>query len=79
MYLDCTCVEIGPKKWDLLMKGARKCAQKIAVKAALEVGVIDEYTAKMEMRYRSYNPYIHYRTKKHIIYVHSSIEHFIKF
>lgn len=78
MYLECTCVGISQDKWDALMKGARRCSRQVAVKAAVEVGILDNIEAKKELILPRYNPYSHKRTKTHIIYIHSGVEHFIK-
>jgi len=75
--LECTCVGIGVNKWDELMKGARQANKKKVIKIALLAGVIDNEQAREETKRPYYNPYTHYVTKKHIIYVHSGIEHFI--
>lgn len=75
-YLETTCVDCS--NWDELMQGHTKANQKKAIKVALLAGVIDEYQYKMEMKNPHYNPYTHFKTKTHIIYVHSMIEHFIK-
>lgn len=60
------------------MKGARPCSRKVAVSAAVETGVIEESEGRNELKRPHYNPYQHLRTKTHIIYVHSAIEHFIR-
>ena len=75
---ECSCAGIGVDKWDELMKGAKKANKKIVTKIALLAGVIDEYQAKQELKRPFYNTYNHYRTKTHIIYVNSLIEHFIR-
>ena len=75
---EATCVGIGQNKWDELMKGHTKANRKEVVKIALLAGVIDEQQAREEIKRPYYNPYNHYKTKTHIIYVHSMIEHFIK-
>jgi len=77
-FLECTCVNINQNTWDELMKNNTKANQKQAVKIALLAGVIDEHEAKKEIKNPWYNPYNHYKTKTHLIYVHSCIEHFIK-
>lgn len=77
-YFECTCVGISQSKWDRLMQGARRANKKKVIKIALLAGVIDEEQAAMETKKPYYNPYNHYHTKTHIIYVHSSIEHFIR-
>lgn len=77
-YLECTCVDCGSYKWDELMQGHKKANKKEVVKIALLAGVIDEDQAKQEIKKPYYNPYTHYKTDTHIIYVHSMIEHFIR-
>jgi len=73
-----SCVGIGQNEWDRLMKGHTKADRKQVVKIALLAGVIDSEQAREETKRPYYNPYTHYKTKTHIIYVHSMIEHFIK-
>jgi hypothetical protein len=73
-----TCVDINIKMWDRLMKGATRADRKKVVKIAFLAGVIDEWQYKQEANKPWYNPYNHYKTKTHIVYVNSAIEHFIK-
>ena len=54
------------------MEGAVKANKKIVEKLIKENGYIDDAL------FIGYNPYNHYRTKTHIIWVHSAIEHFFK-
>ena len=75
---ECTCVGIGQYKWDQLMKGHTRADKKKVVRIAMQAGVIDKQQAKEELRKPYFNPYNHYKTKTHIIYCHSGIEHFIK-
>lgn len=77
-YLETTCVGCGVNMWDELMEGHKKANRKEVVKIALLSGVIDEEQAREEIKRPYYNPYTHYKTNTHIIYVHSAIEHFIK-
>ena len=77
-FFEDTCVDCGTDYWEETMKGARKANRKEVVKIALLAGVIDEFQAKEEIERPYYNPFTHYVTKTHIIYVHSGIEHFIK-
>lgn len=74
----CSCVGIGQEKWDELMKGARHADRKKVVRIALQAGIIDEEQAKEEIKRPYYNPYEHFVTRTHIVYVHSAIEHFIE-
>lgn len=77
-HLEDTCVGIGIYKWEELMKGATRANRKIAVKIALLAGAIDEEQAKTELKRPWFNPYNHFKTETHLIYVNSAIEHFIK-
>lgn len=74
-FLECACTDINQTKWDQLMKGARKANRKKVLKAAIIAGL---HIEKEEFKNEYFNPYDHYVTKTHIIYVHSSIEYFIK-
>lgn len=73
-----TCVSAGAKKVEQYMKGARRADRKKVARIALQAGVISEDEYRYEVKNPYYNPYHHYVTKDCIIYVHSSIEHFIK-
>lgn len=76
--LECSCVGISINRWDNLMEGATRADKRLVPKIALLAGVISEEDAKREIREPWYNPYNHYKTKTHVVYVHSCIEHFIK-
>lgn len=73
-----TCVGIGQYQWDKYMKGHTRANRKEVVNIALQAGVIDEYQARQELKKPWFNPYNHFKTKTHIIYVNSGIEHFIE-
>lgn len=77
-YYETSCVSSSAREVEKLMKGATRANKKQVVKIALEAGVIDEQQATEEIKHPYYNPYKHYKTKTHIIYVHSAIEHFIR-
>lgn len=78
-YFQCSCVNCGGvDQWEELMKGHTKANQREVVKIALQAGVIEEWWAREELKKPYFNPYVHYKTKTHLIYVHSGIEHFIK-
>ena len=77
-FLEDTCVGIGQNAWDKYMKGATRANKKEIVKIALLAGVIDEIEAKLQIKRPHYNPYNHFKTKTHAVYVHSGIEHFIR-
>lgn len=72
MYLECTCVGISQHKWDRLMSGAVRADKKI-VNSLLKKHEVVEPDLLL-----GYNPYNFFRTKTHIIFVHSAIEYFIK-
>jgi hypothetical protein len=78
MTYETNCTSITAQKWDELMKGAKRANRKKVVKAAIETGVITEDEGRRELKSETYNPYEHLKTKTHLIYVHSAIEHFIK-
>ena len=71
-YLESTCVGCGMAYWEKTMKGAVRADTRKVHKIAKSLGIVPEgFTAEN-------NPYHQLKTKTHIIYVHSSIEHFIK-
>ena len=65
VYLECDCSSITSRKWDVLMEGAIRADKNKALKI---IGRVDEF----------YNPYEFYRTKTHLIYVHSAVEYFYR-
>lgn len=75
---EANCTEISINTWERLMKGHTRANKKLVVKVALLAGVIEKDEAARELRNPWYNPYHHYKTKTHLIYVHSCIEHFIR-
>lgn len=77
-FFESTCVGIGENKWDKLMAGHTAANRIKVVRIALKAGIIDEWQAKEEIKKPFFNPYSHFKTKTHIIYVNSAIEHFIK-
>ena len=78
VQFECTCVGIGMTKWERLMKNHTRANRREVIKIALEAGVIDEDQAKTELKNPWWNPYTHFKTATHIIYVYSDIEHFIR-
>jgi len=70
--LECTCMGINISKWEELMKGAVKANTELVNRIIKKSGEIDSYHTDF------YNPYTHFRTKTHIIYVHSGIEYFFR-
>lgn len=77
-YLECTCVGISANKWDKLMKNAKRADRRIVIRAAIKAGIISKEEGLRELKQPYYNPYNHYRTNEHLVYVHSRIEHFLR-
>lgn len=75
---ECTCVGIAQWKWNKLMKDRTRANRREVVKIALQAGVIDKEQATIELKKPWYNPYNHFKTATHVIYVRSAIEHFIR-
>ena len=73
MTLECTCVSITERKWEQLMKGSTKANQSKVNKLVRE-NTGDEFDFCLDF----YNPYTPFKTKTHIIFVHSAIEHFFR-
>lgn len=74
VYFENTCVSLpgGYDQWQKLMKGATRANNRIVTKLAVQAGAIEPDLVKY------YNPYNHFKTKTHLIYVHSGIEHFLR-
>ena len=82
LTFECTCEGIGTTQWDGLMKNAvRANVYKVnkLVKELLpdlfHALCLDEKPLK-DLYW--YNPYNYYKTKTHLVLVHSSIEYFLK-
>ena len=73
---NCTAISIW--EWERLMKGHRPANRLKVLKVALLSNVIDLEQYKNERKKPYFNPYNHFITKTHVIYVNSAIEHFIK-
>jgi hypothetical protein len=74
-YLEYTCVSISSYKWESLMEGAVR-ANKAEIDRLVKRDLPDLYHG-LCLNY--YNPYNYFRTAKHLILVHSGIEHFITY
>jgi hypothetical protein len=72
VYLECKCSDISKLKWDQLMNKATRADKKIINYLVRKAGYCDGWLTK------GYNPYNYYKTKTHLILVHSSIEYFFK-
>lgn len=68
------CVVIGVKEWDRLMEGAVRANHK-KVNNLVKLLIPDLYE---DLALELCNPYNYYRTKTHLVLVHSSIEYFLK-
>lgn len=75
LTLVCDCTEIKKSEWDQLMQGARR-ANKRKINALVKKHLPDLYY-KLALNYR--NPYNYFKTDKHLVLVHSSIEYFIAY
>lgn len=75
LYLEATCVGINEQKWNRLMEGATRANKKTIDK--LVKNHLPELYDDLCLNY--YNPYNYFKTKTHLILVHSGIEYFIRF
>ena len=67
-----SCVGIGIKTWERLMKGAIRADSKKVHAIAKSLKLVPEGFNSDN------NPYHQLKTKTHLIYIHSGIEHFIQ-
>ena len=74
LSFECSCVGIGQREWDKLMRGHKR-ANKHKVEGLIKKHIPDLFK---DLSLEFYNPYDSYRTKTHLIYVHSLIEYFLK-
>lgn len=77
LELEYVCTGITIKRWDYLMKNAVK-ANGYKIRKLIKKHLPNLYES-LALKYP--NPYEHQskRTDKHLIYIHSGIEYFIKF
>ena len=75
LQYECNCTEISITKWEQLMKDAVK-ANKGKVNRLVKKYLPWLYS-KLQLDF--HNPYNYYRTKTHLVLVHSNIEYFIKY
>jgi hypothetical protein len=79
---ECNCTSISIHKWDKLMENAtqgnkykiNKLVKELLPKLFKEL-LLNEKPLK-DLSW--FNPYIYYKTKTHLVLVHSSIEYFLK-
>ena len=77
LKLIATCVGIGQRKWDSLMENTTKASGSI-IRSLIKLHLPDLY---FELGLEFYNPDESQSRKKNglLIYVHSSIEYFLKY
>lgn len=75
LYLECCCSDISLREWGRLMIGSKQANKKEVDK------LVKLYLPKLysQLALNHYNPYIYYRTKTHLILIHSGIEYFLRF
>ena len=75
LYLETTCVECGQYTWERLMKGVTKANHRTINR------LVKKYLPELyeSLGLWCYNPYNYYKTKTHLILVHSDIEDFLKY
>jgi hypothetical protein len=74
-YLEATCVGIGLRTWNELMKGHKR-ADKRKIDRLIKQHLPDLYHG---LYLNLYNPYFYHKTKNYLIMVHSGIEYFIRY
>lgn len=83
LQLEATCVGITAREWDKLMEGATRADRDKVNKLVKEH--LPDLAKSLSMdhlplkKLRWYNPYNYYKTRKHLVLVHSSIEYFIRY
>lgn len=73
--LEHTCTSVNYNKWQNLMKGSVR-ANKAEIDRLVKRDLPSLYH---DLCLNYYNPYNYFRTAKHLILVHSGIEHFITY
>jgi hypothetical protein len=69
-----SCVGITQERWDELMKDSKR-ANKREVNKLVKDKIPSLYDG-IQLKY--FNPYNYFKTKTHLILVHSAVEHFLK-
>ena len=72
---ECCCCNISQYKWDILMNNAVR-ADKKKINRLVKKLLPNLY---YELRLNFHNPYNYFRTKTHLILVHSSIEYSLRY
>jgi len=72
IYLEFTCAQIPEYKWDELYENATRANKKIVNKIVRDAGYCDGWLTNRR------NPYEYFKTKTHLILVHSATDYFFK-
>ncbi len=76
IHLETTCVNCsGYNEWDNLMEGHTR-ANKTLIDSLVKKHLPELYN---DLCLNFHNPYFYYKTEKHLILVHSSIEYFLSY
>ena len=75
LWLTATCADISLYTWERLMHGATR-ADKRTINRLVKEHLPDLFRA---LRLDLWNPYAYYKTKDHLILVHSGIEFFLAY
>jgi len=74
--LQATCEGISISEWEKLMQNATKANTRQVEQIVKKWAIENENHNLLAILNCPYQPYTHYKTDTHIIYVHSAIEHF---
>jgi len=74
LYYEADCTSINTNEWDKLMEGATRANHK-KINNLVKLFIPDLYNS---LALDFYNPCNYYKTKTHLVLVHSSIEYFLK-
>jgi hypothetical protein len=75
LELEATCVGCTIYEWEKLMKGAKRANHK-QIDRLVKIHLPELYEG---LFLNLYNPYNYFKTKTHLILVHSGIEHFLRY
>lgn len=83
LWLECTCVSISFWTWEKLMKGAKR-ADCYKINRLVKKHLPDLFH-DLALNFKPlkdlywFNPYHYYKTREHLILVHSGIEYFLRY
>ena len=75
LCLEATCTHINLTQWERWMEGATR-ADKRRIDGLVRKHLPDLYEA---LSLNLWNPYNYFKTRRHLILVHSGIEHFLAY